>query len=368
LILHIHNRYRTTGGEERAVSDLVWLTREHLGEDAALLTRDSASLGRAQAAAGVVGGGLTPAAVARAVRRTGARIVHAHNLHPTFGWRALAAARDAGARVVAHLHQYRLVCAVGVCFTHGEECTRCHARSTLPGVLRNCRGSLAESVTYAAGIALWQPRLASLVDAFVVPSRFSLARLQELGAPLSAAFVVPHVIREFAGGAPVDGRHALVASRLAPEKGVAVAIRACEIAGIPLVIAGEGPERDRLAALAGPSVTFTGRVGDAELARLRRESAVAVVPSRSAETFGLSAAEAMAAGVPVAASRMGALPELVPRDWLAPSGDPAALAAVVARLRADRGAGELAIARARQVTAPEIAARALGEVYSAVDG
>jgi len=184
LILVLHNRYRTTGGEERAVEDLLWLVRERLGEDAELLERESATVGRAGAALGMLGGGLRPDEVTRAVRRTKARIVHAHNLHPTLGWRAVAAARDAGARVVLHVHQYRLVCAVGVCFTHGEECTRCHGRNTLPGVLRNCRGSLAEAVSYGAGLALWQRRLAGLADAFVVPSEFSLERLHELSGPV----------------------------------------------------------------------------------------------------------------------------------------------------------------------------------------
>jgi glycosyltransferase involved in cell wall biosynthesis len=367
LILFLHNRYRTTGGEERAVEDLRWLVREHLGEEAELLTRDSALLGRARAAAGVLGGGLSPDAVARAVRRTGARIVHAHNLHPTLGWRALAAARDAGARVVLHLHQYRLVCAVGVCFTHGEECTRCHGRTTLPGVLRNCRGSLLEAATYGAGIALWQPRIASLVDAFVVPSRFSLQRLRALQAPLGNTFEVPHVIREFASSSTAgECNHALVASRLALEKGVDVAIEACRIAGIPLIVAGDGPERDRLTAAGGGAVTFAGRVGTAELGRLRRTAAVAIAPSRSGETFGLAAAEAMAAGLPVAASRIGALPELVPDDWLVPAGDPRALAGAIERLKGDRQAGARGIERARSITAPEVVARALQEVYAAV--
>ena len=74
-----------------------------------------------------------------------------------------------------------------------------------------------------------------------------------------------------------------------------------------------------------------------ELAALRAGAAIALVPSRSAETFGLAAAEAMAAGLPVAASRVGALPELVGEEGLVPPGDAGALARAIARLAGDRG-------------------------------
>src|SRR5215213_10983191 len=185
MILLLHNRYRLAGGEERAVADLAWLIREHLGEDAEVLERDSAVLGNRRAAVGLLGGGLAPEDVAHAVRRTRARVVHAHNVNPSFGWRGLASAREGGARVVLHLHNYRLVCAQGLCFTRGEDCTRCHGRHTLPGVRLNCRGGTrVESAAYATGIALWQRRLAAQVDAFVVPSAFALGRLRELGAPV----------------------------------------------------------------------------------------------------------------------------------------------------------------------------------------
>src|ERR1700704_485310 len=179
VILVLHNRYRTPGGEERAVADLLWLLPQRLGEDAELLERDSAALGRGRAAAGMLRGGLAPDDVAAAVRRTGARVVHAHNVNPAFGWRALGAARTAGARIVLHLHNYRLVCAVGTCFTRGEDCTRCHGRNTLPGVRLNCRGSVAESVTYAAALSLGQDRIAAQADRFLVPSAFALRRLRE---------------------------------------------------------------------------------------------------------------------------------------------------------------------------------------------
>jgi glycosyltransferase involved in cell wall biosynthesis len=366
MVLFLHNRYRTPGGEERVVEDLADLVRGRLGEQAGVLVRESSSIGPLRAAAGLLRGGLEPAAVGGAVRREGARIVHAHNLLPAFGWRALAAARSAGAGVVLHLHQYRLVCAVGVCFTKGEECTRCHGRNTLPGIARNCRESPAEAVVYGASLALFQRRMTSLADTVVVPSHFAAARLAELGVPLprGARVLPPPVALPSPAAPPGERGHALVVSRLAPEKGVDVAIDACRIAGIPLRIAGEGPQLDALRArAAGGDVRFLGRVSDAELATLRAGAAVALAPSRSAETFGLAAAEAMAAGVPVAATRVGALPELVPADGLVEPGDPAALAAAIGRLAGDRGVGELGRARVAELCSPEAVASGLRDIY-----
>jgi len=60
VILFLHNRYRTTGGEERVVDDLLWLVRERLGEPVELLTRSSEELSRGRAALGLLRGGLDP--------------------------------------------------------------------------------------------------------------------------------------------------------------------------------------------------------------------------------------------------------------------------------------------------------------------
>jgi glycosyltransferase involved in cell wall biosynthesis len=385
MVLFLHNRYRTTGGEERAVEDLMWVVREQLREPVELLTRSSAELPRGRAALGLLRGGLDADEVGAAVRASGARVVHAHNLQPALGWRALAAAREAGARVVLHLHQYRLVCAIGVCFTRGAECTRCHGRDTLPGARLNCRGNRAEAVTYAASLALWQKRMVEQADAIVVPSVFARERLRALGAPLpwERVNVLAPPVRALAGAetdSPAPGGsaprsdYALVVSRLAPEKGVDVAIEACRLAGVPLVVAGDGPEREALEALARSDqghggggatadVRFAGHVEDAELARLRAGAAVALVPSRSAETFGLAAAEAMAAGLPVLASRVGALGELVEEAALVAPGDPQGLAAAMTRLAGDSAAGERARERVRVVCAPELVARELARIY-----
>jgi glycosyltransferase involved in cell wall biosynthesis len=367
MVLFLHNRYRTTGGEERVVEDLMELVREQLGERVELLDRDSATLGRGRAAVGLLRGGLSPEDVTRAVRIAGARVLHAHNLNPTLGWRALAAARTAGARVVLHLHQYRMVCAIGVCFTRGAECTRCHGRNTLPGVRLNCRENLGEAAAYGASLALWQRRMAEQADAVIVPSAFARERLRELGAPLpwDRVHILPPPVRAVVPESRVaSGTYALVAARLAAEKGVDVAIEACRTAGMELVIAGEGPERGALEERAGGSeVRFVGHVDDAKLAALRAGAAIALVPSRSAETFGLAAAEAMAAGLPVAASRVGALGELLDEKSLVSPGDVGALAQAIGRLAGDRAAGEEGLERVRALCAPERVAASLASIY-----
>ncbi len=357
------------------MEDLAWLVREHLNEPVQLLERGapnggSGALARGRAAAGLLRGGLAPGEVAGAVRATGARVVHAHNLLPTLGWRALAAARAGDARVVLHLHQYRLVCATGVCFTEGEECMRCHGRNTLPGVLRNCRGSRAEALAYGAGLALWQQRTLEQVDAVVVPSEFARERLRALGAPLQweRVHVLAPPLRTFASNSrAARGEYALVVSRLAPEKGVEVAIDACREAGVPLVIAGTGPELQALCARAeGGDVRFLGQVEGERLAELRRGAALALVPSRSGETFGMAAAEAMAAGVPVAGSSVGALGELLAAgEGAVPPGDVAKLAGAIARLWGDEHAGELGLAHVRALCSPQAVAGGLARVYSA---
>jgi glycosyltransferase involved in cell wall biosynthesis len=375
MVLFLHNRYRASGGEERVVEDLVWLVREHLEEPAELLARDSATLGSARAAVGLLRGGLAPSEVAKAVRLAGARVVHAHNLNPSFGWRSLAAAKAQGARVVAHLHQYRMVCAIGVCYTRGAECTRCHGRNTWPGVRLNCRGSSSEALLYGAGLALWQHKLLEQADALISPSLFALERLRELGLELAPgrAHVIPPPIRQFeTRSSAAAGAHALVVSRLAPEKGIEVAIDACQAAGRPLLIVGDGPDRARLMAHAARAsgassklVSFAGRLEGVELADARASAAIALSPSRSAETFGLAAAEAMACGLPVIASRVGALGELLGEESLVEPGDQSALAAAIERLWGDEEAGERNLARVRELCSPQSVASMLRTVYDA---
>ncbi|HET6870763.1 MAG TPA: glycosyltransferase family 4 protein [Solirubrobacteraceae bacterium] len=356
MILILHNRYRAVGGEERAVADLAGLLMRR-GHDVEVLERSSQGLGRGRAAAGLLAGGLNPGEVAGLVRRRGVRVVHAHNLHPSFGWRALAAAREAGARTVLHLHNYRLFCAIGIAYRDGAPCFRCRLDHTRPGLRLRCRGSLPEAAAYAIALRRQQPRLLEHVDQFVAVSDALAAHLRDLGLPPSLIATLPNFMptAEFATESRAgDGEFALAAGRLAEEKGFDTAIAAARAAGVPLVIAGTGPDEPRLRGLAeGADVRFAGRLTPEALADLRRRAAVALAPSRWEEPCPYSVLESLATGVPVLASDCGGLPEMVGSTAGLPATDATAWSAALSelwqnpRLRAQRGNEALVWARDR---------------------
>jgi glycosyltransferase involved in cell wall biosynthesis len=360
-VLVLHNRYRSQGGEERAAAEQAALLRER-GHTVKLLERHSEGLsgpsGRLRAGAAMLWGGLAPGEVADAVREIGADVVHAHNTVPILGPRALAAARAAGARVVMHLHNYRLVCAIGIAYRDGAPCTRCQGRRTWPGARFRCRGNVPEAFTYAGGIALQQPRVLEAVDRFVLTSQGSKRVLAELGLPLSDYDVIPNFLPDsaFAERSAADsGQYALYAGRLAEEKGVDTAIEAAKRAGVPLAIAGEGPDEPRLrrlAAQADSDVRFLGQLDPAGLASTRAAAALAVVPSRWHEPHPYAVSESMAAGLPVLVSRIGGLTEMAGDDSSVAADDVGAWAEALATLwnepKPRRQRGEAALARARE--------------------
>jgi len=148
--------------------------------------------------------------------------------------------------------------------------------------------------------------------------------------------------------APADGprsggrRRLVVPRRLFPKNGVEYFIRAmpliCELVDVEACIVGDGPERDRLTALASElgvaeRVEFVGARSNRDMPALLSEAEIAVIPSLM-EATSIAALEAMACGLPVAASSVGGLPEIVDEGVgaLFEPADPGALATAVLNL------------------------------------
>ncbi|MDQ4130724.1 MAG: glycosyltransferase [Actinomycetota bacterium] len=144
---------------------------------------------------------------------------------------------------------------------------------------------------------------AARVDRFLANSRHVAARIRKYYRR-KAEVVHPPVdveallTRERRGGGPY-----LVVSRLVPYKRVDLAVDACTRLGRELVVVGEGRERERLEAMAGPSVSFVGAVDDAELGERLAACRGLLFPGE--EDFGIVPVEAQAAGAPVIAYGLG---------------------------------------------------------------
>ena len=129
------------------------------------------------------------------------------------------------------------------------------------------------------------------------------------GAGVEVGAVLLNGVADFPVGSPAVGQAALVAGRLSPEKGVEHALKAANIAAIPVRIVGAPYDPGYRIDLNGAEVL--GPLPRDDLRRLMAASAVTVCAVRWDEPYGLVAAEAQMAGCPVAGYRRGALPEVV---------------------------------------------------------
>ena len=175
--------------------------------------------------------------------------------------------------------------------------------------------------------------------------------------------------------APPDGEpeYGLFAGRLVGEKGVDTAVEAAAHAGVPLAIAGTGPEAEPLEALArstGAPVRFLGLLEPAEVRAALARAAFVVAPSRWDEACPYSVIEAMAAGVPVLASRAGRAAgdggrgAHAPRPRRARPGR-SAMRALWNDPDLRRARGREALERARDLFGPERFYAALMDAYAA---
>lgn len=175
------------------------------------------------------------------------------------------------------------------------------------GLTRGVKSVLARIML--AGLRIWDTRTASGVDHYVANSRFVARRIRK--AYGRAATVIYPPVDVPASLAPaVKGAHFFTASRLVPYKNVAAIVEAFrELPDCKLIVAGTGPEMERIRKLAGPNVELRGFVDDAELRRLMRTARAFVFAAE--EDFGIVPVEAQAEGTPVIALGRGGARETV---------------------------------------------------------
>lgn len=326
-ILVIHNDYQQPGGELLAVNTEVELLRKHDQLVIEYRRNNSEILHYGtQEKASFIASALYSRRTYTAIRQLAATtrpdIAHVHNVFPLISPSIYVALHDAGVPIVQTLHNYRLLCPNALFFTGGKVCERCIHGNTLHAVRWKCyKESQLLSALYALSIG-WHraKRTFGVINRFVALTEFTAKKMVEGGlATPSQITVIGNFIQDplpapgsFAGRQP----YIVYLGRLAPEKGVDVAIKAMQnLPELRLKIAGDGPIAPALAEMAKDlglgNVEFLGFVaGDQKWTLLQHATAV-VIPSTWYEGLPFAALESLTAGTPIVASRLGSLPYVI---------------------------------------------------------
>lgn len=324
-ILGVHNYYRFPGGEDEVFRAERELLRA-AGHEVIEYTRTNNEIAlngfisRARLAAGTVWARDSFRELRELVARERPVVAHFHNTLPLISPSGYYACREAGVPVLQSLHNPRLLCPAASLYRDGRVCEDCVGKVLCwPGVLHRCyRHSRAQTGVVAAMLAYHNLRgtWIRMVDWYVVSTEFYRHKFAEAGLPAQKIVVKPHFVHPDPGPRDGIGEYGLFVGRLAEEKGVRTVVSAWKkLSGIPLRIRGEGPLiplAQECAAASRGSVEYVPRLGRPELTSLIKGARFLVWPSLGYyETFGLVAVEAFACGVPVVASRLGAMAEIV---------------------------------------------------------
>jgi glycosyltransferase involved in cell wall biosynthesis len=380
LILHLHDRLSALGGADRhllgVLDRLQGEVSTHLligRDDESLPQEEKARIGPWGLLKGLARSGLNKRGQKAALRRletalsqNDPAVIHLHNIMDP----ALLDLAAASGVAVITIQDHRFYCpGLGKLKPAGEICLS-------NSLDKSCLDCFDDADYGMRLLALTKARLraAAGMQAVLVLSRYMAEELraawQAVGTAPPPIQVIPPFMHNFSPlPRPSPGGYHLMASRLVERKGVEVALASAKLVDKPLWIAGDGPLRgqvEQAALQSGGKVRYVGWAGRQEMARLLAGARSLWLPSLWAEPFGIAGLEALAAGLPVLASRVGGVAEWLDdgvSGFLVPPGDVEALATAARRLEGEPGlAGEMGRAGAARAARDFAAGPLMGQL------
>ncbi|MDP9159447.1 MAG: glycosyltransferase [Acidobacteriota bacterium] len=324
-ILVAHNAYQQRGGEDAVFAAEAHLLAER-GHDVVRYFRTNQEL-RSLTLLNSIATAIETSwssqsyrDLSRLLKREKPDIAHFHNTFPLISPSAYYACANAGVPVVQTLHNYRLLCPAATFFRDGKVCESCLGRNLpWPAVVHSCyRDSATASAALAGMLSMhnafrtWKNK----VDVFIALSEFARQKFIASGLPAECIVVKPNFLED-PGVKSAAGEYALYVGRLSEDKGIRVLLSAWKKLRhpLPFKIAGTGPlceeVKQEIEHTPLPQVDCVGLVFPSEVLTLMQNARFLVFPSLWFEGFPLTIAEAFACGVPVLASNLGAMAEIV---------------------------------------------------------
>jgi glycosyltransferase involved in cell wall biosynthesis len=319
-ILFAHNTYQQAGGEDSVLASEMTLLSEK-GNDVFLASMGNESLvtfpAKVKAFLNVNYSVQSRGWFLKKIEQHKPDLVHVHNFFPLLTPSIYDACIDKGIPVVQTLHNYRTICPGALLMRDGNICEKCITGSPYNAVIHRCyrdsiMGSFAVSrmVDYHRKNRTWETK----VNRFIVLTDSARDKFIEAGFPKNKIIVKPNFTADPNSSIGVENNlrnGALFVGRLSSEKGVATLLKSWSNVNTPLRIAGTGPLETDISKGNSKNVKLLGKLDKDEVSSEMSKAAYLVMPSECYETFGLVIIEAFSQGLPVIASRLGSMAEIV---------------------------------------------------------
>jgi glycosyltransferase involved in cell wall biosynthesis len=317
-IIKLHNWHRFEGGQETVVLNTLELLIKNR-HDVILEIQDSRKLGvgyRGKIRAFLCGiyCSSSQRSMGRLIKEFNPDLVHVHELYPFFSPWVLVECRRSRIPVIMTCHDFRFTCPIMIHWRKGNICRLCERGNEHWCVFKNCRSNILESLSYAmrSFIARKLRLLENNVSRYIAPSQFVKKQMIIGGVQSEKISVIPNMITiPDAYDSNHLGSYIAFVGRITPAKGIKSLLESARTTGIPIHLAGDYSEMADLVKEAPLNVKFEGHLNRDQLSSFYRNARCLVVPSTSYECSPVVIAEAMSYGLPVIASKIGGIPELV---------------------------------------------------------
>ncbi|MCG8570244.1 MAG: glycosyltransferase family 4 protein [Spirochaetes bacterium] len=317
----LHNFYQQPGGEDIVLSEEKQLLKQK-GNTVSFVSVDNKHINnfrtKLYTAVNLAYSKRSKQKLKKKIKRFKPDIVHVHNFFPLLTPSIYDACKEEKIPVVQTLHNYRLVCSAASLMRNGRICEKCLCRSSYWAAIHCCyRNSLLGSISvarmidYHRGKKTWQNK----VDRFIALTEFSRNKFIEAQFPQKKISVKPNFIIDPIQSEQQREKHykkrALFVGRLSYEKGIQTLIDAWRGIDCRLQITGDGPLYSDLKKEVSGNIELLGYLSADKVQKKMLESSFLILPSIWYEGFPMVIVESFACSLPVVASKLGSMAEII---------------------------------------------------------
>ena len=257
--------------------------------------------------------------IAKALEEFKPDIVHINNFQRQLSASIIDAIKEKNIPIVMTAHDLNPICPASIMLYNGEVCDDCITKGYAQCIKKKCvKGS-----TLKSSLGVMEKKYYDIhkvfrkIDCIISPSEFNKNQLVNGKLKYNEIVALHNFVNESERNDYVLGDYAFYLGRLSKEKGILNLIEAIgDIPNAKLLIAGDGPERERIEAYISEHkldgrITLLGYQNQDSIHKYITNSRFVVIPSICNENCPYSVLEAMEIGKPIVASRIGGIPELI---------------------------------------------------------